>query len=57
MTQLGYIIAGWVSTFGVLGAYAVLLINRGKAVSREVAEDRRRWMTTDMPEAAGAKGK
>jgi len=57
MTQAGYIIAGWASTFGVLGLYAMLLINRGRAVSRDVAEDRRRWMTTDMPEVSRPKGK
>lgn len=46
MTHVGYIAAGWAVTFGVCGVYAYYLVNRGRALTQRVAEDRRRWMTT-----------
>ena len=39
-----YVGVTWVATAGVIGAYAALVIRRGKQLSRRVPEDRRRWM-------------
>ena len=47
MTHLGYIIAGWGISLGVLGGYAISVIRRGRAVSRLVPEDRRRWIDSE----------
>ncbi|MEZ5322158.1 MAG: hypothetical protein R2698_08820 [Microthrixaceae bacterium] len=39
-----YVIAAWVITTIVLGAYAVMLVRRGRRLARRVPPDRRRWM-------------
>jgi len=43
MTSAGYVAAGWIATFGVLGAYAVLTIRKGRRLSRVVPPEERRW--------------
>lgn len=47
MTHAGYVISGWVITFGVIGLYAFLLLRRGRAAAEQLPEDHRRWMTSD----------
>ena len=44
MSTTGYIITSWVATFGVLIAYAVGILRRGRKLSRQVPPERRRWM-------------
>ncbi len=47
MTHAGYVAAGWIATFGLIGGYAVAVIRRGRSVgtadprtvsSRQLAE-------------------
>ena len=47
MTHLGYIIAGWGISLGVLGGYGLSVIRRGRAVAKLVPPDRRRWIDSD----------
>lgn len=44
MSDWGYVVAGWSVTFVVLVAYAVWLIVRGRALSKQVPPEDRRWM-------------
>jgi hypothetical protein len=44
MNQWGYVIACWVIVIGVLGVYAAIIIGRGRALSRQVPPEDRRWM-------------
>jgi hypothetical protein len=44
MNEWGYVIAGWGITAVVLVAYATWMILRGRALSREVPPEDRRWM-------------
>lgn len=39
-----YIAAAWLATFGIVGAYAVSVIIRGRRLAAIVPADRRRWM-------------
>jgi hypothetical protein len=43
MTHVGYVAAGWVASLGVLGVYAARTIRRGRALSRLVPPEDRRW--------------
>lgn len=43
-TQWGYVALGWGITTVVLVAYAVIVIMRGRALSRRVPPEERRWM-------------
>ena len=47
MTHLGYLLAGWTIGLGTLGLYGWSLVRRGRAMSRQVPAERRRWMTAD----------
>lgn len=42
-TDLGTIVLGWGATAAVVGAYALLLVRRGKRLSRAVPPEDRRW--------------
>jgi hypothetical protein len=44
MSQWGYVIAGWSITAVVLIAYAGWIILRGRALSKQVPPEARRWM-------------
>lgn len=44
MNEWGYVIAGWAITFVVLVAYAVWIVLRGRALSKQVPPEERRWM-------------
>jgi hypothetical protein len=45
VSQWGYVIAGWaVSAVAIVG-YAAAVIARGRALSRRVPPERRRWMS------------
>ncbi len=46
MTHLGYLVAGWSIGLGAIAAYATSLVVRGRRLSRHVAPDRRRWMSS-----------
>jgi hypothetical protein len=43
MTHAGYIAAGWLATFGLIGGYALVVIRRGRRLSRQVPPSERRW--------------
>jgi hypothetical protein len=43
MTHAGYVAAGWLATVGVIGGYAVLVVRRGRKLSRIVPPEGRRW--------------
>lgn len=43
MTHAGYIAAGWLATSGLLGGYALVLVRRGRRLSRQVPPEERRW--------------
>ena len=47
MTHLGYLLAGWGISLGVLAFYAVSVIQRGKKLATQVPSTRQRWMTAD----------
>lgn len=44
MTDWFYIATAWIVTFVVLAAYAAWILRRGRALSRRVPEEDRRWM-------------
>jgi hypothetical protein len=44
VSDAGYVIAGYLLVFGTLGAYVGRLLLRGRALSRQVPPERRRWM-------------
>ncbi len=39
-----YIAVAWIVTLLVLAAYAAWILRRGRALSDQVPEERRRWM-------------
>lgn len=45
MSNWAYIMVGWGATGGILGLYALRVVTRGKILSRQVPEERRRWMS------------
>lgn len=44
MNEWGYVVAGWGITFAVLVAYATWIVVRGRALSKQVPPEDRRWM-------------
>lgn len=44
MTDAGYLIAGWGISLGAMAIYAVRLMVRGRRLTKQVPEDRRRWI-------------
>lgn len=43
MSDLGHVAAGWTAAFGGIGAYAIVVIRRGRRLSRVVPAEERRW--------------
>jgi hypothetical protein len=43
MSDGGYVLAGYLLTFGGIGAYVVRLVLRGRALSRRLPPEDRRW--------------
>ncbi len=43
MTHAGYVAAGWVLSLGAIAAYTARTIARGRALSRQVPPEDRRW--------------
>jgi heme exporter protein CcmD len=43
MTHAGYVAAGWIATFAVIGGYALTVLRRGRTLSRQVPPEERRW--------------
>ena len=39
-----YVGVAWGLTAGVVGAYTIAVLRRGRELSRRVPEDKRRWM-------------
>ncbi len=44
MSEWGYVILAWLVTLGVLAAYAAATVVRGRALSKQVEPEDRRWM-------------
>jgi len=44
MSDGGYVLAGYLLVFGGVGAYALRLILRGRALTRRLPPEDRRWM-------------
>lgn len=44
MTDVGFVIGGYVATIGGLAAYAAWVVRRGKVLSRRVPPEERRWL-------------
>lgn len=44
MTHLGYILAGWGISLGVLGSYTLSVLRRAKAAAQLVPQERQRWI-------------
>ena len=44
MTNAGYVIAGYGLVLGTVGVYVVRVLLRGRALSKDVPVERRRWM-------------
>jgi len=43
LTHAGYIAAGWLGTAALVGGYALLVVRRGRRLSRMVPPEERRW--------------
>lgn len=43
MSNWTYVVAAWVIVLGVLAAYAAVTVVRGRALSRQVPPEDRRW--------------
>jgi heme exporter protein CcmD len=43
MTHAGYVMTGWLVTFGAVGGYAVMTLLRGRRLSKRVPPRERRW--------------
>lgn len=44
MTHVGYLLAGWGISLGLLAIYTRSVLTRGKRLSAMVAPERRRWI-------------
>lgn len=44
MTHLGYLIAGWAISFGLIVLYAIRLCILGSRLSKRVPDQQRRWL-------------
>lgn len=43
MTDAGFIAAGWLAAVGLVGAYALFILRRGRRLSPRVPPEKRRW--------------
>ncbi|HEX6418754.1 MAG TPA: hypothetical protein VFZ77_09660 [Acidimicrobiales bacterium] len=43
LTHAGYLAAGWLGTAALVGGYALLVVRRGRRLSRQVPPEERRW--------------
>jgi hypothetical protein len=44
MSAWGYILLGWAITVVIVVGYAVVLVQRGRSLSRQVPPGEQRWM-------------
>lgn len=44
MTHGGFVLAAWIIVAASLGLYALRLVMRGRALTRAVPPERRRWL-------------
>lgn len=54
MTHVGYLIAGWGVSLGVLALYTRSILARGRALSAGIPTHRRRWINSDAEAAVPA---
>jgi len=54
MSTTGYIVVAWVGTFLAVGVYALWVLQRGRALSKQVAPEQRRWMKSTDTNAKDA---
>lgn len=47
MTHAGYIAAGWLVSVLSVATYALVVLLRGRKLSRSVPSERRRWLTSE----------
>ena len=45
MSNNVYIALAWIVTFGAVAGYAFWVLRRGRALSKQVPAEQRRWMT------------
>jgi len=43
MTHAGYVAAAWLAPAALIGGYALVLLRRGRSLSRQVPTEERRW--------------
>jgi hypothetical protein len=43
LTDAGFIAAGWLAAAGLVGAYALFIVRRGRHLSPRVPPEKRRW--------------
>lgn len=43
LTHAGYLAAGWLGTAALVGGYAIVVLRRGRRLSRHVPTEERRW--------------
>lgn len=49
MEYAGFVLAAWGIVATAIAAYAVRLVLRGRALSKAVAPEHRRWMQSSQP--------
>lgn len=42
-SQSGYIAAAWLGTAALVGGYVLIVLRRGRTLSRQVPAEERRW--------------
>jgi hypothetical protein len=48
MTHASYILTAWIVSCLAVGLYCLMLVQRGRRLTRSVAPERRRWMASDV---------
>jgi hypothetical protein len=43
LTHAGYLAAGWLGSAALIGGYALVVLRRGRRLSRHVPSEERRW--------------
>jgi len=53
LTHAGYLAAGWSIGLAAIGAYALSVLVRGRALAKQVPPNRRRWMAASPDGESG----
>jgi heme exporter protein D len=48
MSHPSYILAAWIVSSLAIAVYCLVLVQRGRRLTRSVAPERRRWMASDV---------